>query len=400
MRLVHMSDLHLGFRQYEQMTALGVNQREVDVARSFTAAIDQTIALAPELVVIGGDLFHHPRPTNTAIKHAYNGFARLRAALPATEVVMVAGNHDTPRFSASGGIVGLFRHLRMHVVDGAPRVIDLPDLDVSVLAVPDTRVGVSADLRPTGARKYNVLLLHGETGGISPKGTPAADKELTDEDLHVAAWDYIALGHYHVYRECARNTFYCGAIDYTSSDTWGELREEAALGLPGKGIVERDLATGTHTFHGLPRSRDILELESFSAKDATPAQVSAVIAGLVESVPGGIENKVVRLVVTDIERTDVRLLDHALLKAYKRSALSFQLITEAPGKVARAVSMISAAPLTGRKRAKLTDLFRAMFEARELPAEVSREDVIALGLEYLDAVDIGTVDAPAMQVAA
>ena len=55
------------------------------------------IELAPELVLIAGDVFHQVRPTNTAILHAYLQFARLRNALPNTEIVMVAGNHDTPR---------------------------------------------------------------------------------------------------------------------------------------------------------------------------------------------------------------------------------------------------------------------------------------------------------------
>ena len=47
--------------------------------------------------------------------------------------------------------------------------------------------------------------------------------------------DYVALGHYHVYREIAPNAFYSGSIEYTSPNVWGELVEErdtvAELGL-------------------------------------------------------------------------------------------------------------------------------------------------------------------------
>ena len=32
MRLVHLSDLHLGYRQYQRLTPGGINQREADVA--------------------------------------------------------------------------------------------------------------------------------------------------------------------------------------------------------------------------------------------------------------------------------------------------------------------------------------------------------------------------------
>ena len=65
MRLVHLSDLHLGFRQYHRQTPAGMNQREADVAATFSRAVDQIIALAPALVVIGGDVFHTVRPTNS-----------------------------------------------------------------------------------------------------------------------------------------------------------------------------------------------------------------------------------------------------------------------------------------------------------------------------------------------
>ena len=107
MRLVHLSDLHLGFRQYHRQTPAGMNQREADVAATFSRAVDQIITLAPELVVIGGDVFHTVRPANTAILHAVREFGRLHAALPETVVVIAAGNHDMPRSTESSGILRL-----------------------------------------------------------------------------------------------------------------------------------------------------------------------------------------------------------------------------------------------------------------------------------------------------
>src|SRR4051794_21710263 len=97
MRLVHLSDLHLGYRQYQRLTPGGVNQREADVATTFRASIDRVIALAPQLVVVAGDVFHNVRPTNQALLHAYLQFSRLKQALPHSEIVIIAGNHDTPR---------------------------------------------------------------------------------------------------------------------------------------------------------------------------------------------------------------------------------------------------------------------------------------------------------------
>src|SRR5688572_26078795 len=115
MRLVHLSDLHLGYRQYQRLTPAGINQRESDVARTFQRAIDQVIALRPDLVLVAGDVFHSSRPTNAAILHAFRQFLRLRTELPRAPVVMVAGDHDTPRTTESGSIMGLFEQIGVSV---------------------------------------------------------------------------------------------------------------------------------------------------------------------------------------------------------------------------------------------------------------------------------------------
>ncbi|HEY7893502.1 MAG TPA: hypothetical protein VIC24_01245, partial [Gemmatimonadaceae bacterium] len=71
MRLVHLADLHLGFRQYHRLTPDGINQREADVALVFRRAIDKVVALRPEVVLIAGDVFHTVRPMNAAIIEAF-----------------------------------------------------------------------------------------------------------------------------------------------------------------------------------------------------------------------------------------------------------------------------------------------------------------------------------------
>src|SRR5688500_1398814 len=105
MRLAHLSDLHLGYRQYQRQPPGGINQREAEVAAAFTRAIDGVVAVRPDVIVFGGDIFHTVRPTNPAILHAFAQFSRLRAALPDVPVVVVAGNHDTPRAVETGCIL-------------------------------------------------------------------------------------------------------------------------------------------------------------------------------------------------------------------------------------------------------------------------------------------------------
>lgn len=379
MRLVHASDLHLGFRQYDRLTRNGVNQREADVARSFDNMIAQTIALAPEVLLIAGDVFHSVRPPNQAIVHAYRGFERLKAALPHIAVVMVAGNHDSPRSTESGGILGLFSSVGVHVVDGPARVIDLPQFNASILGVADNHHARPL-LRPTGNRKWNVLCLHGETGGISPKGSPAAEREISADDMHAAEWDYVGLGHYHVYREITPNQCYCSAIDYTTSDVWSEHVEERAKGLVGKGLVERDLATGVQTFHPLPRTREFIDAPPVNANGCSAAEIDLAIADTVEAL-GGIDGKVVRLVVQDLDRQTERALDYQPLRQFKKRALQFQLKPRRP-EVVR-IGATSAAMEAIHRRAPLPELIEAVLKEHTLPVGLDRNAFVALGRGYV-----------------
>jgi exonuclease SbcD len=400
MRLVHISDLHLGFRQFQRQTPTGINQREADVARTFRHAIDRVIALDPELVVIAGDVFHSVRPTNQAIVHAFLQLQHMRQSLPHTPVVMIAGNHDTPRSAETGCILRLFAELGIEVVDGEPRRLSFTDLDLSLLAVPDMLGHKSIALEPEAGARWNVLLLHGEVEGMLPEAIADTDRaafEISREDLRAAEWNYIALGHYHVHREIAPTAWYSGSIDYTSHDIWGELREERQAGLKpkedlvssganglteqrllgGKGIVEHDLATGTHTFHRLPVSRRIIDLPQIQAVGMSAAEVDVAIGEAVERIPGGVDDAIVRLVVRDIPRHVVRELDHKAIRELRRRALHFHLDTRRPQTLRIAVS---GAP--GR-RPSLQDIVREKLRTRPLSSDLNREALVELGLHYL-----------------
>ncbi len=244
--------------------------------------------LKPEFVLFAGDIFHTVRPTNPAILHAFEQFARLRAALPESTIVMVAGNHDTPRAAETGCILRLFAPLGIHVVDSTARRLAFPEQGVSILAVPDVLADRPA-LTPDPDARYNVLLLHGEVEGMVPAAAAAADRsamEVTKEDLGVERWSYVALGHFHVFRSIAPNAFYSGSLDYTSANPWGELIEERATGVSGKGFIEYDLVTRRHRFHPIAPPRLLVDLPVLSARGLTASDVDAQIAGAVDRCDG------------------------------------------------------------------------------------------------------------------
>jgi len=384
MRLVHLSDIHLGFRQYQRQTPTGINQREADVAASLRRVIDKVIELKPDLVLIAGDVFHAVRPSNPAILHAFHQFSRLMEMLPGATVVMVAGNHDTPRTAETGCILRLFSPLGINVVEGEPKRIPFPEHDLSILAVPD--MGKTPPFEPDPHAKYNILLLHGEIEGVLPRSGRELDRRpmgITEQELGADRWDYVALGHYHVYRQIAPNAFYAGSIDYTSTNSWGEMAEEKAAKNGGKGIIEHDLATGSHTFHPIPPQRQWVDLAPLSGAGLSPASLDEAIREALDRCEGGIDDKIVRLVVSDVPRHILRELDHKALREYKRKALQFHLDTRRP-EIVRPDAGYGA---PGR-RASLADTVRDKLRSRVLTENIDREVLVELGLHYLREADL------------
>ena len=47
----------------------------------------------------------------------------------------------------------------------------------------------------------------------------------TRSEILSDAWQYIALGDYHVYQQVGPNAYYSGSIEYTSLNPWADVRE-------------------------------------------------------------------------------------------------------------------------------------------------------------------------------
>jgi hypothetical protein len=385
-KLAHIADPHLGVRQYHRQTAAGINQREADVANAFRAAIDGVIAARPDAVLVAGDLFHAVRPTNAAIVFAFREFQRLREALPHAPVVLIAGNHDTPRSTETGSILRLFAELGVDVAVDDPRRLEYPALDLSVLAVPHAALmgDERPELRPQGSARRQVLLVHGEVEGVVPGDRAALEyggAPLTPSELGFDAWAYIALGHYHVRHRLAPRVWYAGALEYVSSNLWGELADEARLGVNEKSWLLVDVDSGVVEPRPVPTRRRVLDLEPVHAAGLDARAVDAAIAARLQAVSGGIADRIVRLRVYDIERHVARSLDHAAIREWKAEALHFNLDLRRP-EVHRMVGI--GAP---GHRQTLPELVRSFLETRPLPAEIDRTAFVRTGTELMDAVE-------------
>jgi hypothetical protein len=385
-KIAHIADPHLGIRQYHRQTPTGINQREADVAQAFRLTIESVIEARPELVVVAGDLFHSVRPTNAAIVFAFRQFQRLRDSLPDTRVVLIAGNHDTPRSTETGSILRLFEEVGVDVAADEPRRLVYPELDLAVLAVPhQALVGPERPvLRPEGDERFQVMVLHGEVEGVYPfdrTGVEYGGALLGLREVTAPEWSYVALGHYHVQHRVAPRVWYAGSLDYVSPNLWGELVDESDHGLSGKGWLLADLETGKAERRPVPPAREILDLEPVEADLLSAAAVNGLIAGRVDAVPGGVQDKIVRLLVHNIPRHVARELDHPAIRALKSAALHFHLDLRRP-EVHRTVGVGSPG-----RRQTLPELVRDFLKARPLPAELDREAFVRLGEGLIDSVE-------------
>jgi DNA repair exonuclease SbcCD nuclease subunit len=387
MRIAHVADLHLGFRQYHRLTERGRNQREVDVGLAFERAVTGIIAARPDAVIVAGDLFHAVRPTNSAILLAYRQFSRLRLALPDAPIVAIAGNHDTPRSSDTVSIFGLLHDLGLHIAHDGARRFPFPALDLSVLAVPhqalfeEPRPG----LEPAGPERHQVLVLHGETPGLFGDDRSVAEPggaHLSEADLGRGAWSYVALGHYHVQHEVHERVWYSGALEYVSPNPWGELHEERRRRIAAKGWLLVDLDQGTVTRQPIEPPRRVLDLPALDGAELAAPELDRLLAEAVESVPGGIQDAVIRQVVRNVPRAVGRELDHARIRSWKAEALHFQLDVRRPESAERIIG--NAAP---GHRQTLPEMLEDFLSRRPLPGGMDRAAFVTEGVELLASVE-------------
>ncbi|MBI4513718.1 MAG: metallophosphoesterase [Gemmatimonadetes bacterium] len=381
MRIVHIADTHLGYRAYHRINAQGTNVREADVARAFREAVDRISDLAPDLVVVAGDLFHVVRPSNAAIADAFRQFARLRRALPETPAVVIAGNHDTPRSAETGNILRLYEEIPgVHVAYHEARRLRFPHLDAAVLCVPHNALAASSermDLEPDPQAAINVLVAHAalddprvrffdEYGGA----------RLPREAWRPEDWTYVALGHYHRYTKLAPNAAYCGATERTTPDLW----QEAAI---PKGFVEFDTERGALTFHELESPRRVLDLGPLDARGLAPAEVDAALEAVLAAVDGEIEGKIVRVRVLNCPRSVYRALDHRKIRELRARALHFHLDVRPPE-----IIRTEAAGAPGRAATLAEELQRFLRSRWELTSpDLDRDALTALALQYLQEVE-------------
>lgn len=254
MKLVHLSDLHLGKR---------VNEFSMlEDQQYILAEIVRIVGLEkPDGVMIAGDVYDKSVPPAEAVELFDDFLVRLSQCN--TQAFVISGNHDSPERIAFGGRLMDRSGIHMSpVYNGEVRPISLADRHgtVSVYMLPflkpahvrrfypDAEIDSYTDALRTAISQMdidpsarNVLITHqfvtgalrSDSEDISVGGTDNVDAAVFD------SFDYVALGHIHGPQHIGRDSVrYCGTpLKYSFSEV-GHQKSLTVVELEEKGNLQ------------------------------------------------------------------------------------------------------------------------------------------------------------------
>lgn len=264
MKILHTSDLHIG--KY-----IGTYDLKEDTEYVLNQVVDTAIRERVEVVLISGDVFDRPNPSEEAIK-MYVSF--LKELLDKNiKVIAISGNHDSGiRLSAYKDILG-----KGYFVEGefnSPmRKVSLNDEygPVNFYMLPFfTPFIVKSNLKlEKGLENYdlamdeiikrenidtsqrNIILAHQFVAGFKFGGSEEDFSYSNGDEKNVAGvgiisldkfqnFDYVALGHIHKPQKISRETIrYSGSLlKYKTSEIDGPDKSVVIIDLKEKGNIE------------------------------------------------------------------------------------------------------------------------------------------------------------------
>lgn len=263
MKLLHLSDLHIGKRVYE----FSMLEDQRYILDEILGIVDQE---RPDGVLLAGDIYDKTVPSGEAVQ-VLDGFLTSLAdrGIP---VFLISGNHDSPERIAFGAEIMSGRRVYVSpVYDGTGRSIVMEDqygpVTIWLLpflkpaavrhVFPDQEIGTyeeavrtAVDHLDVDTGMRNVLVAHQfVTGAVRCESEEVSVGGLDQVGVSVfAPFDYVALGHIHGPQHVGRETVrYCGTpLKYSFSEasqhksvTFVELGEKGSVTIAAEPLVPR-----------------------------------------------------------------------------------------------------------------------------------------------------------------
>lgn len=270
MKLIHLSDIHLGKRVNE----FSMLEDQAHILKKILAVVDEE---KPDGVLIAGDVYDKSVPSTEAVQ-LFDDFL-VRLAERKLPVFIISGNHDSPeRLSFANRLIDAAGIHLAPVYNGVVEPITLSDeygpVNVYMLPFikpahvrgffPDTEITGYSDAVAAAIGRMNidktqrnVLITHQFVTGAQRSDSEELSVGGTD-NIGVEVFcdfDYVALGHIHGPQNMDSGRIrYCGSpLKYSFSEA-AQQKSVTVAELKEKGMLE------IHTVPLIPR-RDMVELK-------------------------------------------------------------------------------------------------------------------------------------------
>jgi len=317
MRLLHTSDWHLG-------QSLHNFERHYEHQRFLDWLLDAIVAEQADVLLIAGDVYDNANPSSASQKQLYTFLRRARERAPHLNLVVIAGNHDSPgRLDAPGPlleahgtrVIGAVQRLADGSIDVESLVLPLTGRDGAVqawcLAVPFLRPGdVPRAASPDGADPYlaGIALLYqqafelaaskrqdgqaiiamghchmvdGQMSSDSERRIVIGGTEMLPAGMFDPAIAYAALGHLHLAQNVGKQEHirYCGSPLPLSFAEVNYAHQILRIDLDGAAVreivpvpVPRAVELLRIPSKPAPLAQVLEELDALSPPDAPPEQ--------------------------------------------------------------------------------------------------------------------------------
>ena len=295
MKLIHLSDLHLGKR----VNGFSMLDDQATILEQILAVIDDE---APDAVLIAGDVYDRTTPPAEAVRLFDDFLVKLSAR--AVRVIVISGNHDSAerlsfgaRLMAGSGVTlapvydGTVQPVTLTDAHGEVRIWPLPFLRRAQVQryFPETELKNETDAiaavigsMDIDSTQRNVLVAHQFVTGAATCDSEELQVVTADGvDVNVfAPFDYVALGHLHGAQRVGRETVrYCGTpLKYSFSEK-DHIKSVtvAELGAKGEVLVRAVPLTPRHDLRELRGTYDALTLRANYEHTATDDYLSIVL---------------------------------------------------------------------------------------------------------------------------
>lgn len=274
MRIAHISDTHLGCRQY------GLQEREEDFKNAFIRAFERIIELRPDLVIHTGDLFDYSHPPTRALKTAMEVLSKVsEKRIP---VFILPGTHDLPKTASMAESPTSI----LTYIDGVYDFGLMEKQNFTVTQKVDgktlTLCGIPFSIDPSKLKEHikrikaprgnSILLFHEGLKEIFP------EFEISLKDLP-GGFDYYGIGHIHKrmeFKHPKTGAPIClpGSLEVTDFTDAGQDK--------GFNLVEMNGKEVDVEFVKLPICRPFIDLPPVDCTDKNPEAIVAEVISLIK----------------------------------------------------------------------------------------------------------------------